>query len=648
MSSHEKQQLGVENLETRLNQSVMPTSVGWPSAHYATPMELVKKAGAPVMKLSSSQWALPKDANGGTEQTGKPVVTKSVGQGKTVQKPAVQKTTASSGGGQGGQWIRTTPPFVRAIAPPRAKGPVVNKPSKVSTTPATAPTKVHVVQTPTTVPTTPTAPTTTVTQTNSVVPAADSVTPVNPPSVTGPTTGPSDSTSTSTATTTAASDSTSTSSGPTASSSTSTDTNSTTSTGPVQSNKTLPVTSGPVTAPDPLAPILAKLYGDGVHDDGGTIQQLVDTAYAQGIANISLPAGTFLLDQQIHLYGTNVTVSGQGDLTTLAVNTHYTGLNAGGSGLAIYATLDSTPLMIAQPVTGNTIVFRGSAAVTAGQKLFLSNGLGSTALIEAALHGGDTGPGAFQELGPDEYVQVASVSQDANGNTVATLAQNVIGAGQYTNVGGAGVVSDSYLHAVTVDTPAENITVQNLAISFKDQQADTAVCAKFVDGLTLNHIHVLNTPTNGGLGGVGVVGTTRALIENVIAPSEIGLNSTRRATVINNTVQGIALEEASTDNLITQNTLTRATGCDFRINDMACARNTFSNNTVHGGVQNTGAIAIVEGVDTTVANNVIQEGVTSIWLGETLGTKVLNNIASSFSNYAPLNGVIVTGNSWQS
>ena len=378
------------------------------------------------------------------------------------------------------------------------------------------------------------------------------------------------------------------------------------------------------------------------------MQQLVDTAYAQGLANINLPAGTFLLNRQIDLYGSNVTLSGQGDRTVLDVNNTYTGTGILGEAISIATTFNSTPLMIAQPVTGNTIVFSGNAPVRAGQKLFLSNGKGSTALLEAAMNGKDTTPGLFQELGPDEFVQVVSVAQDANGNTVATLAQNVMGTGQYGNVAAAGVSSANYLHASTIDRPADHVTVQNLAVQFANMNADVSIMARQTDHLTINNVHVLNTTEVGGGGGMLLVGCTSPVVENVTGPCGIAINSTRGALVTNNTVLGVSLEESCTDNLITKNTLTGTTGCDFRINDMACERNTFSYNDMHGGATSTGAIAIAEGTDNTIANNTIHGGTATIWLGTTSGTKVLDNVADGFGNYSPIGDpAVVMGNSWQ-
>ena len=121
-----------------------------------------------------------------------------------------------------------------------------------------------------------------------------------------------------------------------------------------------------------------------MHDDSGTIQQLIDTAYADGYSTINLPAGTFKLDHAVHFYGSGVTITGQGASTILDVANNFQGSVAGnpygdGDAFRVFATLDTNHMMIKQAVTGNTIVFKGAANVTAGQTLFLSNGRGSTA-----------------------------------------------------------------------------------------------------------------------------------------------------------------------------------------------------------------------------------------------------------------------------
>ncbi len=164
------------------------------------------------------------------------------------------------------------------------------------------------------------------------------------------------------------------------------------------------VTTPPAPAvPNALTPILAQLYGDDVHDDSATIQQLIDTANADGITNITLPAGTFKLNRSLHFYGSGITLQGQGASTVLDVANNYNGANAipygDGAALKIYATLDAQPMMIDQAVTGNTIVFRGQANVTAGQSIFLENGVGSTALIERASTAAIRDPERFVSTG---------------------------------------------------------------------------------------------------------------------------------------------------------------------------------------------------------------------------------------------------------
>jgi hypothetical protein len=407
-----------------------------------------------------------------------------------------------------------------------------------------------------------------------------------------------------------------------------------------------------VNTPDPLAPLVAQLYGDDVHDDSGTIQQMIDTANAEGYSTITLPAGTFKLDNALNFYGSNITLTGQGASTILDVNDNFNGSSANnpyGNGVALHvaATLDTNHLMIKQAVTGNTIVFDGQAGVTAGETLFLSNGRGSTALIEAARGGGDTGPGAFNELGPDEYVQVASVSTDANGDTVATLTQDVMGTGDYGNVSPNGASSQYYLNAVSIDRPAQNLTVENFSIKFTDMNADSAMYIFYGDHVTTQNIQVLNSSSVGGRGGIGIVGSTACTFNNISEPNALGLNSSRETTVENCSVQTITLEESATDNLIEHNTITNTNNYDIRINDMACARNTFEYNTIYGGSQNTGAVAFAEGIYTVFSHNTVIGQYASIWAGLSQGDVIQDNIAPLFNNCTPSDVMTVTGNSWQ-
>ncbi len=244
-------------------------------------------------------------------------------------------------------------------------------------------------------------------------------------------------------------------------------------------------------------------------------------------------------------------------------------------------------------------------------------------------------------------MKVASVATDANGNTVATLTQNVLGTDDYFNVAPAGTVSNKYLNAVAIDTAADNLTVQNFAIKFTDMSADTAMSIFYTRNLNINNVTVLNRPNLGGKGAIGIVGSIGTVINNVTSPAQLGLNSCRSAVVTNSTFAGIALEEAATDNSFLHNTLTDATEWDIRINDMACERNSFTYNTIHGGVFGTGAIAIAEGIDTTIAFNTIKGGDTTIWAGTNRGTVVHDNIAGKFVNFDTLFAATVYNNSWQ-
>jgi hypothetical protein len=414
------------------------------------------------------------------------------------------------------------------------------------------------------------------------------------------------------------------------------------------SEPSLPV----VTTPDPLAPILAQLYGDDVHDDSGTIQTLIDTAYANGYSTINLPAGTFKLDHAVHFYGSGVTITGQGASTILDVANNYDGSVAGnpygdGDAFRVFATLDSNHLMIKQAVTGNTIVFKGAADVTVGESLFLSDGKGSTELIEKQLGGQDTGPGAFEEYGPDEYVQVTAVSTDANGDTVATLAQNIVGTGDYGNVSPTGASSTNYLNAVSIDTPANNLTLENFNVKFTDMGADDAFYIFYANHMTVKNIQILNSTTAGGLGGIGTVGSMNCTFSNITSPNTLGLNSTRLTTIENCSLQNVSLEESSTDNLISNNTLTNPTGWEIRINDMACARNTIQYNTMYGGIQNTGSIALMEGVDTVVTHNICIGQYAGIWTAMSQGDVFEDNTAPVFGNFTLTDVVTQLNNSWQ-
>jgi hypothetical protein len=406
---------------------------------------------------------------------------------------------------------------------------------------------------------------------------------------------------------------------------------------------------------DPLASLLAQLHGDNVHDDYPVLQKMVDTAYADNIKTITLPAGTYLLNHEINLYGSGVTLTGQGSSTILDVNNSYTGVPGTAQGRAITVTPVFSPTldMISQPVTGNTIVFTGQVNLQAGDTVYLTDGRGSIALIEQRDGGADTGPGAFKELGSDEYVTIASVTTDAQGETVATLTKNVAGIGEYFNVAPQGAApSEAYLHVSQILKPADHITIQNLAIRFKTPKADTSIFSSYSNYLTIQNVDILNTPEVGGMGSIGIVGSMNTVIENVTAPSNvtIGLNSSRFALVTDCSVGNIELEEGVTDSIIQNNTLTTTTTCALRVNDMACARDSFVGNTMNGGVADTGAIAIAEGTDITLAYNRIiprNVGGDGIWFGISSGGYAYGNTGAGLSAFNPLTPLELFDNNWQ-
>ena len=250
-------------------------------------------------------------------------------------------------------------------------------------------------------------------------------------------------------------------------------------------------------------------------------------------------------------------------------------------------------------------------------------------------------------MGPDEYVQVTSVSTDAHGDTVATLAQNIVGTGDYFNVSPTGVSSTNYLNAVAIDTPANNLTLENFNVKFSDMNADDAFYIFYTNHMTVKNIQILNSTTAGADGGIGVVGSMNFTLQNITSPNELALNSTRLATIENCSLQSVSLEEACTDNLLTNNTLTNPGGWEIRINDMACARNTLQYNTLYGGDLNTGAIALMEGVDTVVAHNTCVGQYATIWTSFSQGDVIEGNIAPTFSNFISTDAVLQLNNSWQ-
>ncbi|HVX83985.1 MAG TPA: hypothetical protein VH253_04140 [Phycisphaerae bacterium] len=415
---------------------------------------------------------------------------------------------------------------------------------------------------------------------------------------------------------------------------------------------TTPASPGITPATDPLATLRAQLHGDGVHDDSATIQAMISAAYTQGLHTITLPAGVFVLDKTLWFYGSSVTLAGQGASTVLDVANHHDGLGNDGWALRIAPQFDNTLYMATQAVTGDTITLRGQANVQAGEMLFLTNGRGSMSLVEQKLGGSLTQSADFNELAPDEYVQVTSVSTDASGNTVVKLTKNVVGANDYFNVAPANVVSDRYLHISRLVKPADHLTVSDLAIQFSDPKADVSLFTFYTTYTTIKNITLLDSPAVNGTGtasgGFWSEGSEWTTFDNIHVPqAPIELNSCRFATITNCTASRVALEEATTDSLISHNTFTTTTNVSIRTNDMGCQRDTFSYNTMHGGGQNTGAIGIWEGLDITVENNTVTGPFNSLWLGTTRGCQILENIAGSFSNYNPVGNTIISANSWQ-
>ncbi|HVS73704.1 MAG TPA: right-handed parallel beta-helix repeat-containing protein [Phycisphaerae bacterium] len=421
---------------------------------------------------------------------------------------------------------------------------------------------------------------------------------------------------------------------------------------PAPSPSPSPAAPAVTPASDPLATLRGQLHGDGVHDDSGTIQAMIDTAYTQGLHTITLPAGVFVLDKTLWFYGSSVTLSGQGTSTVLEVANHHDGLGNDGWALRIAPQFDNTLYMATQAVTGDTITLRGQVSLQAGEMLFLTNGRGSMALVEQKLGGSLTQATDFNELAPDEYVQVASVSTDATGNTVVKLTKNVVGTNDYFNVAPSGVVNDHYLHVSRLIKPADHLTVSDLAIQFSDPQADSSLFTFYTTYTTIKNVTLLDSKAlhagSTASGAFWSEGSEWTTFENITAPqAPIDLNSCRFATISGNTASRVALEEGTTDSVITHNTFTTTTFVSIRTNDMGCQRDTFSYNTMHGGLQDTGAIGIWEGLDITLENNTVTGPFGSLWLGRTRGCQVLNNIAGGFANYDPLGGTIVTANSWQ-
>jgi parallel beta-helix repeat protein len=412
---------------------------------------------------------------------------------------------------------------------------------------------------------------------------------------------------------------------------------------------TTPVTPA-IPATDPLAALRAQLHGDGKQDDSATIQKMVDVAYAQGLHAITLPEGVFALNKTIWFYGSSVTLSGQGTKSILQVVNHQDGLGGYGWALKISSQFDPSLYMATQAVTGDTITLRGNVNIQAGEMLFLTNGRGSMKLVEQR-HGGTlVGDGQFNELAPDEFVQVASVSVNGAGNTVIKLTKSVVGKDDYFNVAGGNVVDDHYLHVSRLSKPADHLTVSDLAIRFSDPYADASLFTFYTTYTTVKNVTLLDSAvlhTNPAMGAFWSEGSQWTTFDHLTTPGAIELNSCRFAVITNNTAGWVAMEEATTDTLVSHNTLTTTTGVSLRTNDMGCQRIEFSYNTLHGGSKDTGAIGIWEGEDIRIIGNVVKGGTASIWLNRTRGCTVTGNTADEFNNWVPLGIVALQSNSWQ-
>jgi hypothetical protein len=306
--------------------------------------------------------------------------------------------------------------------------------------------------------------------------------------------------------------------------------------------------------------------------------------------------------------------------------------------------------MATQAVTGDTIVLRGKVDIAAGESLFLTNGRGSMKLVEQRLGGSLVQNGQFNELAPDEYVTVASVSLNAQGNTVLKLTKSVVGTNDYFNVAPGNTTDEHYVHVKRLAKAADHLTVSDLAIRMVDPGSDAALFTFYTTNATVKNVTLLDSAllhTNAVAGAFWTEGSQWTTFDHITTPRMIELNSSRFATITNNTADSILMEEATTDTLVSQNTLTTTTGVSLRTNDMGCQRIVFSNNTMHGGTRNTGAIGIWEGTDITVTGNIVKGGAAQIWLNFTKNCTVKDNTAETFGNWSLQSNATVTGNSWQ-
>lgn len=388
--------------------------------------------------------------------------------------------------------------------------------------------------------------------------------------------------------------------------------------------------------PSPVPLDYSALAGDGIADDTAALQHLIDTAVARGISRIELPAGVYRTTSPVELYGRNLTFTGVGDATVIQVDHHFRGAgHKHGWGLFVRPVMDMTHYFPSAAVQGDVITFTSAVPFAPGDTLLLSNGRGS-AMIEKRRLGGESS--YFNELGPVEHVDVLSVTARGDGTTVVRLTRPVIGTGEYTNVLPAGTTgTDRHLHVRRVITPADGIVIENLAFNFTDWMATLSVDAHDARNLTLRNLTVLNEPTiiGGSFGGINVVSTTGAVIENVRSSNRAGiaLNSTRNAVIRYNTVSTIRVEEATTDTQILHNTVHAEGTIGIRTGDMLCVRILIAHNTITNAAKFNGAIGIWEGRDIVVEHNYASGGQNSIWVNRSANVTVRYNQAGWFNDY---------------
>ncbi|GEM_PF-6486999 len=403
-----------------------------------------------------------------------------------------------------------------------------------------------------------------------------------------------------------------------------------------------------------LAALAAQLHPNDSTDDTATIQEMIDVANQNKISTITLPAGTFKLASGLHLYGSNITFSGQGDQTVLDFFDSYHGGDYQGMPITVGATVNqSATYNPVQSVTGNTIVFGQSVPFRTGDTLFLSDGMSATRVLERQYGGTLDVPNEFNAPAPSEFVTVASVTTNAQGQTVVTLINNVIGSGDYANLLPSGqAANNNYLTVWPVTAPADHITIKNLAIHFSNPQADVSIMTLFSTNFTIDHVHILNTTQAGGHGGFSLILTTNYQLTNDTVPGGIAINSSRQGTISGNTIGNLTFEESSTHTTAQNNVIGTpggSSGIAVRTGDMGCNQISILNNIIYAGPTNVGGIGIWEGRNITIANNTVSQGDALIWVGQAHNVVVRDNTAASFANNDVIDTASVNAynNSWK-